>query len=295
MTILNTEITVFTPTYNRAYILEQLYESLKRQTFRKFEWLVIDDGSVDNTEELFNIWVNEKNDFKIRYYKQKNGGKCRAINRALDLAEGELFLVVDSDDLLIDDALEKICKWESELPKDKYCAVSGNLGTSVDSTPNKPINAECFDGTALNRYDVIEGERAIAFYTSVHRMYKYPEYEGEKFITEAVAWNRMAADGYKIRFFDDIICVYEYQENGLTKSGNALFINNPRGYGLWLREKLVFMNATLKEKLKLYYTFSCELSGKYSSKMIAECMGIPVVTVKALQYLHNIVVLIKRK
>ncbi|MBQ7385547.1 MAG: glycosyltransferase family 2 protein [Ruminococcus sp.] len=79
-------ITVFTPTYNRAYIISNLYNSIKKQTFKNFEWLVVDDGSTDNTEDLFKKWQHEDNDFVIRYYKTVNGGKHRAINRALNLA-----------------------------------------------------------------------------------------------------------------------------------------------------------------------------------------------------------------
>ena len=100
------KITVFTPTYNRAYILENLYRSLQRQTCKTFEWLVVDDGSADNTKELFERWQQEDNFFPIRYVKQENGGKCRAINQGLKLADGELFFTVDSDDYLTDDALE---------------------------------------------------------------------------------------------------------------------------------------------------------------------------------------------
>ena len=110
------KITVFTPTYNRAYIIEDLYRSLQRQTYTDFEWLVVDDGSADNTQELFAAWQQEENPFPIRYYKQENGGKCRAINRGLEMAEGELFFTVDSDDYLTDDALEKVVAWEAELP-----------------------------------------------------------------------------------------------------------------------------------------------------------------------------------
>ena len=101
--IVNVEITVFTPTYNRAYIINRLYESLQRQEIHNFEWLVVDDGSVDETEELFRTWMNNESKFPIRYYKKKNGGKCRAINFALDLAKGKLFFVVDSDDYLTED------------------------------------------------------------------------------------------------------------------------------------------------------------------------------------------------
>ena len=104
------KITVFTPTYNRAYILENLYRSLQRQSYTDFEWLVVYDGSADNTRELFENWQQETNPFPIRYHKQENGGKCRAINTGLGLSEGELFLNVDSDDYLTDDALEKIVR-----------------------------------------------------------------------------------------------------------------------------------------------------------------------------------------
>ena len=105
------KITVFNPTYNRAYIIETLYRSLQRQTYRDFEWLVVDDGSADNTKELFETWQQEDNFFPIRYVKQENGGKCRAINHGLELADGELFFTVDSDDYLTDDALEKVAAW----------------------------------------------------------------------------------------------------------------------------------------------------------------------------------------
>ncbi len=288
------EITVFTPTYNRAYIINQLYESLQRQNFLDFEWLVVDDGSVDKTEELFTTWINKKNKFPIRYFKKNNGGKCRAINYALDLAKGRLFFVVDSDDYLADDALKKIIAWEKSLPKDeKFCGVAGNLGISPDSTPNTLFEAEYYDGTLLDRYRNIDGERALVFYTELHRKYRYPEYLGEKFMTEAVIYNRMANDGYKMRFFNDIIWIYEYRNDGLTKAGNSLFVNNPRGYGLWLKEKVLFMKFSLIERIKVYYAFSCDLAEKYDCKTIAESIEIPVIEVKFLLLLHTLVVLIR--
>ena len=109
-----------------------------------------------------------------------------------------------------EDALEKIVTWESDLPKDqKFCAVSGNLGTAPDVTPNTLLTEAYLDGDAFSRYGPIDGERAFAFYTDIHRQYLYPEYEGEKFMTEAIAWNRMAHDGYKIRYFNDIIWIYD--------------------------------------------------------------------------------------
>jgi len=94
------KITVFTPTYNRGYTIENLYTSLQQQSYTNFEWLVIDDGSMDNTKDLFAIWENDQKKFTIRYHWIENGGKHRAINKATDLAKGELFFIVDSDDYL---------------------------------------------------------------------------------------------------------------------------------------------------------------------------------------------------
>lgn len=268
------KITVFTPTYNRAYIINNLYNSLVAQSYRDFEWLVVDDGSTDATEELFKKWKNECRDFPIRYYKTENGGKCRAINTALKLAKGELFFTVDSDDYLTDDALQKIANWEKQLPKDEcFCGVAGNLGIAKDITNNTIFENEYFDGSFFDRYGKIDGERAIVIYTDIHRKYLYPEFTNEKFMTEAVVWNRMAHDGYRMRFFNDIIWIYEYKEDGLTKAGNRLFINNPYGYGLWLKEKILFTNCTIIQLLKLYYSFTCELSPYHDYKTIATAIG----------------------
>lgn len=283
------KITVFTPTYNRAYIIHNLYKSLQRQTFKDFEWLIVDDGSTDGTEALVCKWKKENNFFMIRYYKTKNGGKCRAINRALELAEGKLFFTVDSDDYLTNDALEKLNQWEAELPRNGlYCGVAGNLGISPDKATNSHFSGEYFEGTALDRYHNVDGERAMAFYTDVHRKYRYPEFQGEKFMTEAVTWNRMANDGYKMRFYNDIIWIYEYKEDGLTKSGSRLFLDNPRGYGLWLREKADFLHFSLYEKMKMYYTFACDMSFQKNIKMVADCIGAPEFIIAAFRYVHSL-------
>lgn len=290
------KITVFTPTYNRAYILENLYRSLQRQTYRDFEWLVADDGSSDGTEELFAQWCREDNPFPIRYFKQENGGKCRAINRGLERAGGELFFTVDSDDYLTDDALEKVARWEAELPKDgSYCGFAGNLGTAPDATPNKPLPGDFFDGTAFDRYGIVDGERASVFYTEIHRRYLYPEFPGEKFMTEAVTWNRMANDGYKMRFYNDIIWIYEYKDDGLTKSGYDLFLNNPQGTGLFFREKAKFFHYPPKTMLGMWYGFTCDAMDRCTDAQIAEYIGMPRCLVAPMKALHNLIQFIRKK
>ena len=289
------KLTICTPTYNRGYILPELYNSLKKQTSMLFEWLIIDDGSTDNTDEIISSWISNENKFSIRYYKKENGGKCSAINYGIDLAQGELFLVIDSDDTVTPDAVENIIALEKTIVnKNKFCGVSFNLGLSASQTPNKLFTETYKDATLLERYSEFDGERAFAFYTEVHKKYKYPVFDNEKFMTEAVVWNRIANDGYKMRFANDIICIYEYRDDGLTKAGNSIFINNPHGYGLWLKEKDIFMNKSFSDKLKTYYSFVCELKDKYDDKLIAECIDIPVILVKSLKLIHKLISIIRK-
>lgn len=291
----NIKITIFTPTYNRAHLLHNLYESLKKQTCTDFEWLIVDDGSSDNTEELVTSWLNKPANFPVRYYKKNNGGKCSAINYALELAIGELFLVIDSDDILTPDAIQKVIELESAIDnKSAFCGVAFNLGTEENVTPNKIFNEKYKDASLLERYTEFDGERAFAFYTEVHKKYKYPIFENEKFITEAVVWNRIAGDGYLMRFSNDIICIYEYLDDGLTKAGNSLFVNNPHGYGLWLKEKDIFLKKSLPDRLKTYYTFTCELQGRYNDLLISECIDVPVILIKVLKNIHKIITSIRK-
>lgn len=290
------KVTVFTPTYNRAYILHNLYHSLQRQTAGDFEWLVVDDGSTDGTQALVEGWIREENPFPIRYVRQENGGKCRAINHGLSLARGQLFFTVDSDDYLTDDALEKVIRWESELPKnERYCGFCGNLGTSPTQTPNAVFPAGFFDGTAFDRYGAVDGERASVFYTAVHRNYLYPEFPGEKFMTEAVTWNRMAYDGYKMRFYNDIIWIFEYKQDGLTKSGYRLFLENPQGTGLFFREKAIFLRYPFHEKFMMWYGFVTDAPGSCTDRQIAEYIGMPLWLVKPMKGLHALLQFIKKK
>ena len=282
------KITVFTPTYNRAYIIENLYKSLCRQTYRNFEWLVVDDGSADNTEELFAKWTAEV-DFSIRYYKKENGGKHTAINMGLELAQGELFFTVDSDDWLTDDALEKVAKWESELPKDgNFCGFAGRLQNTAGQLSGTDHESEFFDGTTMDRYGKASGERAMVFYTEIHKKYSYPVFKGERFITEAVTWNRMARDGYKFRYYNDVIWIYEYQPDGLTGMGPSLYQKNPMGYGLWIREKSDIFGERGKRRFMTWYSYCCEMKQWYTPSEMARSLGISTAYVQLILLLHRI-------
>ena len=289
-------VTVFTPTYNRAYILGDLYHSLQRQTCMDFEWLIVDDGSADDTKALVASWQGEKNPFPIRYVYQDNGGKCRAINRGLKEADGRLFFTVDSDDYLTDDAIEKVIRWDGELPKDgHFCGYVGNRGTTPTQTPNRLFPGGYLDGTALDRYDQVDGERAFVFYTEIHRKYLYPEFPGEKFLTEAVTWDLMAHDGYKMRFYNDIIWIWEYKDDGLTRAGYRVFLENPQGTGLFFRQKAEFLHYSLWNKLTLWYGYATDAMDRCTDEQIASYIGMPKALVPPCRWLHGLVQILKKK
>lgn len=289
-------VTVFTPTYNRAYILGDLYHSLQRQTCMDFEWLIVDDGSADDTKALVASWQGEENLFPIRYVYQENGGKCRAINRGLKEANGRLFFTVDSDDYLTDDAIEKVIRWDGELPKDgHFCGYVGNRGITPTQTPNRLFPGGYLDGTALDRYDQVDGERAFVFYTEIHRKYLYPEFPGEKFLTEAVTWDLMAHDGYKMRFYNDIIWIWEYKDDGLTRAGYRVFLENPRGTGLFFRQKAEFLHYSLWNKLTLWYGYATDAMDRCTDEQIASYIGMPKALVPPCRWLHSLVQILKKK
>ena len=289
-------VTVFTPTYNRAYILGDLYHSLQRQTCMDFEWLIVDDGSADDTKALVASWQGEENPFPIRYIYQENGGKCRAINRGLKEADGRLFFTVDSDDYLTDDAIEKVIRWDGELPRDgHFCGYVGNRGITPTQTPNRLFPGGYLDGTALDRYDQVDGERAFVFYTEVHRKYLYPEFPGEKFLTEAVTWDLMAHDGYKMRFYNDIIWIWEYKDDGLTRAGYRVFLENPQGTGLFFRQKAEFLHYSLWNKLTLWYGYATDAMDRCTDEQIASYIGMPKALVPPCRWLHGLVQILKKK
>ncbi|MFC5773360.1 glycosyltransferase family 2 protein [Ectobacillus antri] len=274
------QITVFTPTYNRGYIVENLYKSLQKQTYNNFEWLVIDDGSIDNTEELFTEWAHEKNLFPIRYYKVENGGKHRAINKAIDLANGEVFFIVDSDDYLVPTALEKVASWFHTIEnQDGFCGVSGNRGRTEIDVIGTTFTGEYIDATSLERNQFqITGDKAEVFYTHVLKKYKFPEYEGERFISEATVWEKMAYEGYKIRWFNETIYICNYLEDGLTQNMIQTFAKSPKGTARYLKQQIQFHNCNWKGKMSYYNLYYSFVRSEVTLKQAAVHMEISLFT-----------------
>lgn len=270
------KLTIFTPTYNRAYIIENLYRSLQRQSVKNFEWLVVDDGSQDNTAELFRKWQAEENEFPIRYYYKENGGKHRAINYGIQYAVGEYFFIVDSDDYLPDNSVAVILYWISEIPKKSgdFVGVCGCKGFTNNDLVGTTFDGKFLDCTTLERGKYgIEGDKAEVFNTDILKRYPFPEYPNEKFVTECVVWDKLAEDGYKFRFFNETVYLCEYREDGLTQQGLDLFYKNPQGYGHYLR--MCRENHKFSKPLSDYYDVECYRNWRshMNLKQIADLIG----------------------
>lgn len=225
-------MTIFTPAYNRAALLYRLCNSLYNQTNKDFEWIVVNDGSTDDTDAVMQRFIDEGK-LDITYITQPNGGKHRAINRGVAAAKGYLFMILDSDDYLSDDNV--VADIVSHIPfleaDDDFCAVVGNkihedgdvIGTDVDK---EVIDTNFIDYREKYR---IKGDRAEIIKTSVMRQYPFPEIEGEKFCPEGLVWNRMARR-YKARYVNRPYMKCEYMPGGLTDSIKRLRSNSPEAF-----------------------------------------------------------------
>ncbi len=259
-------ITIFTPTYNRAYRLPNLYKSLQEQTCKDFEWLVVDDGSTDNTSELFEKWQTEDNSFPIRYFKQPNGGKHRAINHGVKEAKGEYFFIVDSDDVLTNDAVEQITRLVPEANANPeicgMCFRCKNIRTDEfigSPFPNDGMLASSLEW--VYKYK-IDGDKSEVVNTAILRRYPFPEFEGENFVPEALIWNRIA-DSYRMICKNEGIYLCEYLPDGLSMGFNSNLRRNPNGFGLFYCETMkrgISFKVTLKNLLRTLQCWMYKLS-----------------------------------
>lgn len=244
------QITIFTPTYNRRDLIEHLYQSLLLQTQKCFEWVVVDDGSTDNTDSFFSELQATEQPFSIRYVKQQNGGKHRAINKGVSIAKGELFFIVDSDDTLLPQAVEKIRQWDATLDNShKWAGFSGLKGFSTNKVVgqcNQSLNYVDAKNNEREKFH-LEGDKAEVYFTEVLRKYPFPEIPGEKFISEEIVWNAIARDGYYLRWFNEIIYICDYLDGGLTKD-NSKERNNPEGCLLWAKGQLETFPDNLRKR-----------------------------------------------
>lgn len=224
-------LTIFTPTYNRAYIIESLYRSLIKQTNNSFCWFVVDDGSTDGTEELIHSFI-EEGLLDIRYYKQPNGGKQRAQNYAVDHCDTELFYCVDSDDSLSSDAVDLILKkWQEESSLDDVAGIIALRGSNA----NTPLGTWLPEGVEYSTvWDLYfkyhhKGDIALIYRTDVLRNYPYPVEPGEKFIAETYS-SYLIDQEYRMALLQKVIWICKYLPDGYTHNVRKVSRENPFGY-----------------------------------------------------------------
>lgn len=249
-------ISILTPTYNRGKLLLPLYDSLKNLTFKDFEWLIVDDGSEDDTEQYALSWIahNIQNaEFPIRYIKKSNGGKHTAINRGVREANGELILILDSDDTLPSDSLATIAQYYEQCKGYKDCAgvcgLMAHHGGQLIGTgfPKDPM----YESALLFRYAEkgnVTGDLLEVYKTSVMREFPFPEIENERFCPESLVWNRIA-NKYKLFCFNKVIYYRDYLEGGLTSKIVRIRMNSPIASTMTYAEMLDY-NISLKWKIR---------------------------------------------
>jgi glycosyltransferase involved in cell wall biosynthesis len=271
--------TIFTPTYNRAHTLHRVYDSLHRQTLQDFEWLVIDDGSEDGTDQLVGKWQNDAG-FRVRYVRQSHGGKHVAYNRALDLARGRFFTVLDSDDALVPDALNRLYgAWNSipERERHAFCGVDGlcedQHGRVIgDRFPSDPFDATLREAKYLYR---LRGEKWGVGLTAIVREYRYPEMPGVEFVPEGIVWLDIAKK-YKSRSINEVVRIYyvDDAQTGATLSRRTSFAKHASGrwqYYIWmLKNDLEFFFRAPVPFLKA--AVMLPVTGWYSGQGLGQAM-----------------------
>lgn len=276
-------ITIFTPTYNRGKLLPRLYASLRIQTKHDFEWIIVDDGSTDDTHDICQQFVGERL-FKIRYVFQPHSGKHVAINRAAGMAHGQWFFIVDSDDYLPPDSIALNIYYLKQIQGDgTFAGVSGLCvdpdgkmllppelaSAGANSSTRQNLKKEFIDATPQEYRDhyKMPGDRAEIIRTDIVRRYPFPSFPGENFVSEYYLWQSVSDEGLKLRWFNRPTYIAQYRENGLTRTMKSVVRSNPLG-------RSFVDNFTLSSKasvrMKLRAAINYTRYGRWGGKTIKE-------------------------
>lgn len=278
-------LTIFTPTYNRGYIIGKLYDSLLSQTNKNFKWLIVDDGSNDNTEELVKSWIDEDK-IEIKYIKQDNQGKHIAHNTGVENCDTALFFCVDSDDYLLENAVEDIYSEYYEI-EDKNIAGIVSIKMTKEKKPigtDMPTNIKYSSLSDLYEKYRFKGDTALVFKTDILKMYKFPNINGEKFVGEEYIYCQID-ENYQLLISDSKYYICEYLDDGYTTNMFKLIVNNPRGYMELKNKKLkTSTRFHIKYKAASLYVVGCWLSKekniiKNSNNKLITIISYPLATI----------------
>ena len=260
-------LTVFTPTYNRAYCLHKGYEALCRQTLKDFKWIIVDDGSTDNTRELVQQWRNADNGFEIQYIYKENGGLYTGYNTAIAAADTELCVCVDSDDYLTDDAVEKVVTFWKQSGSESYAGVVG-----LDCLPSGKVLGDHFPNQKsinlidlkLGRYPIHNADRKNVVRTDLYKaVAPMKEFPDEKDFNPHYMHIQISKT-YDFLVLNEKLCVVEYQTDGMTNTIFKQYLRSPRSFREMRLLDLSLDGAPLKFRAKkaIHYVSSCILSGE---------------------------------
>ena len=275
-------LTVFTPAYNRAYSIHLCYESLCRQTCKDFVWLVVDDGSTDNTKELIESWQKKDNGFEIKYVYKPNGGMHTAHNTAYENIDTEINVCIDSDDYMTDDAVEKIVNLWKEKGDKKYAGIIAldclQNGEIIGSELEKDRETTTLKGFYQRGG---KGDKKLIYRTDVMKSYPpYPEFEGEKYVSIAYKYY-LADEDYELLILNEPVCVVEYMSDGSSTNMYRQYLKNPKGFA-FIRKVDMQKADSLKELFRCttHYVSSSIISKnknfiKESPKKAATVLSIP--------------------
>ncbi|MDG2431247.1 glycosyltransferase family A protein [Flavobacterium sp.] len=243
------KLTVFTSTFNRAYCLHQVYDSLCRQTSKDFEWLVIDDGSTDQTRNLVAQWIAE-DVIQIIYHYKENGGMHTGHNKAYELIQTEFNVCIDSDDFMPDDAVEIIIKETANLDP-QYSGIIGLDATkdrTIIGTKIPDYLTHCKLNELYSKHGV-KGDKKLVYRSSITAKYPaYPEFKGEKFVPLDYKCLLIDQD-YDLKPVNEILCIVEYQLDGSTLNIFKQYRKNPRGFAV-SRQSRILYGSSFQERFK---------------------------------------------
>ena len=254
-------LTIFTPTYNRAYTLVRTYNSLCQQTCKDFEWLIIDDGSTDNTREVVEKWICNS-DFKIRYIYQENQGMHGAHNTAYKNITTELNTCIDSDDYMPVDAAENIITFWSENRNNKYAGFIGLDQREDGSIIGTLFLPELRETTLMSFYAKGgKGDKKLVYRTDIVKQYpEYPLFDGERYV--GLAYKYMLIDqDYKLLTLNKPLVIVEYQADGSSNMMWKQYWNNPRGFAFFRKTEMVIAPTLTRRFIScIHYVSSCIIS-----------------------------------
>lgn len=277
-------LTIFTPTYNRAYCLHKCYETLIHQSNKDFVWLIIDDGSEDNTKELVQSWL-EKKEIDIIYHYQENQGMHGAHNAAYSIIETPLNMCIDSDDCVADNAIEKILKaWDQIKNKPTFAGLVGLdadieghiMGTKI---PNHIKETTLYD---LYYKHHVKGDKKLVYKTKIVKKYPaYPIFAEESFVPLGYLY-RLIDQDYKLLPINDVLCVVEYMPDGSSMNMFKQYRRHPKGFA-FSRKSRMKLAEDFKDELKnaIHYV-SCSIFAnnasfiKESPKKLTTVIAIPL-------------------